>query len=84
MPIAAPNSAATARTMTKARSADQHGEQNAGKADDRPDRQIDAARDDHEGHTDGGNAQKRIVGEKIAQHPGREHVGKLQYTYRVR
>ena len=44
------------------------GEENAGEGDDRADRQVDAARQDNEGHADGGDAKEGVVGQKIADH----------------
>src|SRR5690606_24410549 len=62
---------------------DQHRHQDAGKADHRADRQVDAARDDDEGHAHGGNTEESIGGEEIAQHAGGEHVGKLGDARRI-
>ena len=76
----APKSVVMTRTSAKASErmdagALQHdGEENAGKGDDRADRQVDAAGQDDEGHADGGDAEKGIVGQKIADHARRQDV----------
>ena len=44
----------------------ENGEENTGESDDRADGQVNAAGQDHEGHANGGNAQKGIVGQQIA------------------
>ena len=60
------------------------GEENAGEGDDRADRQVDAARQDDEGHADGGDAEKGVVGQKIADHARRQDVRILQRAERHR
>ncbi len=44
----------------------------------RPDRKVDPAGDDDEGHADGNNAEKGIVGEKIGDDPRGREVRELQ------
>src|SRR5690606_5563644 len=41
-------------------------------------RQVDAARQDHESHAHRRNAEEGVVGQQVADHAGRQHVGKLQ------
>jgi hypothetical protein len=41
------------------------GKEDAGEGDDRADRQVDAARDDHEGHADRGDAEEGVVGQRL-------------------
>src|SRR5690606_26479308 len=62
---------------------DHHGNEDTGKGDDRTDRKIDAAGNNDECHADGGNAEKGIVGQKIADHPRRQHVRKLDDADRI-
>src|SRR5690606_36345018 len=42
-------------------------------------REINAAGENDEGHAHRGNAQKGIVGEEIAEHACRKHVGELHH-----
>jgi len=67
------------RERVEPRPGDQHGDQNTGEPDHRTNRKVDPTGKDHKGHAHGCNAQKRIVGEKIAQNAGREHAGELHY-----
>lgn len=59
------------------------GQKHTGKCDHSADRQIDAAREDDEGHADGGDAEEGIVGQKVSDHAGREHVRILRDAERV-
>ena len=75
-PIAAPKAAHSKRIAAKATSGcmprrsisqrDEHG----GKADHRADRQVDPARNDHEGHAGGDDAEKGVVGQQIGRARG--------------
>ena len=62
---------------------DRFSEKYAGKGDHRPDRQIDPAGEDHEGHADGDDPKKGIVGQDIADHPRRGKAGKLGQAVKV-
>ena len=62
---------------------DRDGQEHAREGDDRADREIDAAGQDHEGHADRDDAEEGIVGQKIADHPGRGEARKLREADQV-
>lgn len=57
--------------------ADRFGKKHAGEGNHRPDRQIDTAAEDHEGHADGDDPKESVIGQNIANHPRRSKTRKL-------
>ncbi len=49
--------------------ANRFGEEDAGKGDHRPHRQIDPAGEDHEGHAHGDDPEEGVIRQDIADHP---------------
>jgi hypothetical protein len=67
----------------QARVAQEHGDEDAGKGDDGPDRQIDPTGQDHHRHPHRHDAEIGVVGQKIADHARRQHRRELQVADQV-
>jgi hypothetical protein len=61
-----------------AQAPDRDREEYRSKADHRADRKVDTAGNNDEGHADGNDAEKGIIGEKVGDDSGRKEVRKLQ------
>ena len=58
-------------------------QKHAGKSDHRTDGEIDTAREDHKGHTNGNNPQKSVIGQDIADHSCGSKTGKLRQAVEI-